>query len=274
MKVSLIVATIGRVEPLARLLESLRAQSFRDFEVIIVDQNPQGFLNDCLKSFADLPLTRLQISPCGVSAARNAAFPRISGQIIGFPDDDCHYETNTLSSLVASFESHPEIGGVLAQWRPPGVAFSESKDIRITRRSAFFKGETHVQFYRKEAVDAIGLFDVKLGPGTGLPYACGEDTDYLLRALDAGVTIKRCHAIHTRHPAPEVENPDFAKLSSYGRGRMYLLKKSRFSLVFKVANVLHPLAMIPLERFSSVRYRMAMAKGRIQGLLEDLRGDF
>jgi glycosyltransferase involved in cell wall biosynthesis len=37
--ISLILATIGDDERLAHLLESLRAQTFRDFEAIVVDQS-------------------------------------------------------------------------------------------------------------------------------------------------------------------------------------------------------------------------------------------
>ena len=141
----------------------------------------------------------------------------------------------------------------------------------MTKTSAFSRGETHVQFYRKAAIDKIGLFDITLGPGTGLPYACGEDTDYLLRALDAGITVRRRMSIHTRHPAPSLDKLDTAKIRSYAIGRMHLLRKHHFNIAFKLANVLFPLLQMPVEGPSSVRYRLAMAQGRLQGLIADLK---
>ena len=44
MKFSLIVATKNRVSEIERFLSSLINQNYQNFEVIIVDQNP----NDCL----------------------------------------------------------------------------------------------------------------------------------------------------------------------------------------------------------------------------------
>jgi len=273
MKTSLIVPTIGREEPLAKLLASLRAQSCRDFEVILADQNPIGRLDSLLELFKDLPITRIQIEPRGVSHARNAALPFASGQVIGFPDDDCFYETDTLAELSRFFEEDSEAGGVLGQWAPPGCPFRNGMGAKpATMRSAFSKGETHVQFYRREAVERTGVFDESLGPGTGLPYGCGEDTDYLLRALKAGVKVKRCPSIRSRHPAPDLGNLDASKTRSYALGRMRLLQKHEFGLAFKLANVLFPLFMMPLEGFRSVRYRLAMAQGRFEGLVADLAG--
>ncbi|MGV8935945.1 MAG: glycosyltransferase family 2 protein [Allorhizobium sp.] len=41
MTISLIASTLGRQDVLSRLLTSLAAQSFTDFEIIVVDQNPK-----------------------------------------------------------------------------------------------------------------------------------------------------------------------------------------------------------------------------------------
>ena len=55
-KITLITSTLGRHEPLTRLLRSLEQQTFKNFEIIIVDQNPTGFLDNTL-SFSTPPLT-------------------------------------------------------------------------------------------------------------------------------------------------------------------------------------------------------------------------
>ena len=48
---SLIVCTLGRQDPLRRLLESLVRQRFRDFEVVVVDQNEPGVLDGLIDGF-------------------------------------------------------------------------------------------------------------------------------------------------------------------------------------------------------------------------------
>jgi glycosyltransferase involved in cell wall biosynthesis len=53
MKVSLIVATVGRMSELHRLLTSLDAQVYKNFELIVVDQNLDDRLENVIASFYD-----------------------------------------------------------------------------------------------------------------------------------------------------------------------------------------------------------------------------
>lgn len=274
MSISLVVATIGRIDPLSRLLASLREQSFQDFEILLADQNPPGYLADLISEFSDLPLRVARISPGGVSAARNTVMSLITGDIVGFPDDDCYYEPDTLQQVSRFFIEHPEIGGVLANWMPPDEEFIiKSNNAVINRYSAFVRGETYVQFYRRNVVEKVGGFDPTLGPGTGLPYGCGEDTDYLLRVIDAGIKVRRERSIHTRHPCPDLKSFDHSKIYNYGIGRMFLLKKHNFNLGFKLITVVFPLMKLPFEGLKAFRYRMTMFRGRLYGLLSNFRNN-
>ena len=66
MKFSLIVATKNRVNEVDRLLHSLVAQSHRDFEVILVDQNIDDRLSDVVNCYSPLfPLTHIPRSQPG-----------------------------------------------------------------------------------------------------------------------------------------------------------------------------------------------------------------
>lgn len=91
--ISLIVATYGRQTELTRLLKSLRRQSCRKFEVIVVDRNEPGFLAHILDSDDwNFPIRRLQsVGRHGISAARNIGWREAQGPILLFPDDDAWY---------------------------------------------------------------------------------------------------------------------------------------------------------------------------------------
>jgi glycosyltransferase involved in cell wall biosynthesis len=104
---TLIICTVGRTEPLRRLLLSLRAQTDRRFTAIVVDQNPPGFLAPILAEFSDLPLQRLE-SPPGLSRARNVGIAAAKGELIGFPDDDCWYRPGTVAEVIGRFEAAPD----------------------------------------------------------------------------------------------------------------------------------------------------------------------
>lgn len=271
--ITLIVTTYKRTDALRRLLHSLTMQNYQHFSVVLVDQNPNAPLSELLSEFHTLPLKHNIITPAGVSHARNTALAHANGDIIAFPDDDCWYAPDTLERVVDFFTKHADAGVVLGEWAegPEQIATHGAAVTQITRQSAFRGAGTLVQFYRREVVETVGGFDELLGPGTGLPYGCGEDTDYLLRALNAGFSVWRAPSIHLFHPLPDFLQPGLTtKWRDYGVGRMYLLKKHKFPFWFKLANVLYPLARLPIDAVRqgkhAARYRWAMFTGRLQGL--------
>lgn len=104
MKFSLIVATVGRTSELHRLLTSLDDQTYKNFELIVVDQNLDDRLENVIASFCDR-LTIIHLtSPLGVSRARNAGIQKITGDIVGFPDDDCWYPHDLLQNVIRLLE--------------------------------------------------------------------------------------------------------------------------------------------------------------------------
>lgn len=269
---SLLVATINRTEQLTTLLDSLLNQSFAadSFEVLIADQNPPGFLQSVIDRYSHhLRIHAVQVPNKGVSQARNALLPLARGQYVAFPDDDCFYDPDTLYQAQHIFESHLHVHVVQGSWSAPNCASGKDNAPNSLRNwlSIFWRGETYVQFYRKEAVDYIGPFDPAIGPGTGLPYGCGEDTDYLLRAVTANLTVLYAPSVHVRHNEVDAQlaRTNKEKICSYATGRMYLLHKHRLPLWFQMATIAYPLMRLCLEGPSSWSYRFTMFKARLKG---------
>ena len=267
---SLLVATVGRKNELSRLLESLACQdlSTDNFEVLIADQNPERFLETVLAPFSSrLRLQVVSIPNNGVSQARNALLPLAQGEYIAFPDDDCYYAATTLQHVLNCFKSFKHAGGILVEWLPSQAKKNACRGIvTVNWLTAFKRGEAYVQFYRREVVQAIGCYDPKLGPGTGLPYGCGEDTDYLLRAIKAEFTVLRVPGACVFHnKVISLQDTDVKKIRSYAMGRMYLLHKQRLPLWFHICNILYPLFRMIFEGRKSVAYRWQMFLARWQG---------
>ncbi|MBS1659721.1 MAG: glycosyltransferase family 2 protein [Bacteroidetes bacterium] len=83
---SIIIPTFRRTDSLGRLLEALSKQEGVTPEVIVVDQNPEGFLDEV---FLKAPFAkRLRLSKPNVSDARNKGFLQSSGKVVLFIDDD------------------------------------------------------------------------------------------------------------------------------------------------------------------------------------------
>lgn len=265
--IDLLLATLGRVNELDRLLTSLAGQTYKNFRILLADQNPPGYLDGMLERHADLPITRVMLPSLGVSIARNALLEHAAGDIIAFPDDDCWYAPDTLERVCETFGAHDSCGSLLGVWTAsPDVYARGVHEGIVSRVGLFHLAGTCVQFYRKEVIKGI-RFDHQLGPGTDLPYGCGEDTDYLLHT-HALTEVRRYKKIRVFHPAPEASLPPPEKVTSYAAGRMYLLKKHKFPIWFILANILFPLCALPLGMLKHgggwAKYRWQMFKARLQ----------
>lgn len=201
--VSLIVATRNRVAEVDRLLTSLDAQTYKCFEVLVVDQNPDERLTSILRQHEGLRVRHLRCEP-GLSRARNVGLRAAQGSIIAIPDDDCWYPEHLLASVVEWFESHPEFGALFATMRsadgePIGTK-RPPEPCLCTKKNALVCVTSINGFLRRTVTEAIGFFDENLGLGAASKYTSGEDTDYFLRPFGLGVRMWYEPSIWVGHP--------------------------------------------------------------------------
>lgn len=125
--VSVIIPNRDRVAELGRALKALQFQTFRDFEVIVVSNQPELVAS----RFPQIARTHLvPFTEANISATRNAGISQAAGKIIAFLDDDAVPEPRWLERLIAPFDN-PEVGavgglvrgrnGVSYQWGPQEV---------------------------------------------------------------------------------------------------------------------------------------------------------
>jgi GT2 family glycosyltransferase len=292
MKFSLLIVTTDRLFLVERLLHSLAAQTYGNFEVLLVHgpDCPQE-ARATVGRFPGMDIRLLSSKDHCLSRSRNTALTDTTGDIIAFPDDDCVYCPDTLENAAALFKAHPEADVLMAVRKDlqeadilPAVRKDIQKDgavsvVRaekalpaVNRYAAFRHSGTIVQFYRKQCAEAVGPFDERLGPGTGLPYGCGEDTDYVLRALAAGFGVYRARSVVVRHAPFAIRDPGIgAKIEAYACGRMYLLRMHRLPLWFVLANIVWPLLCVPgeclRECLTVARFRRRMFNARLASFL-------
>jgi GT2 family glycosyltransferase len=266
--------TTSRLALVERLFRSLADQTYKNFDVVFVHEQPCAAEAAALaeKFVGDVKILALPVPVCGVSRARNLGLPHLGGDIVSFPDDDCVYTPDTLSEIVALFRARPEVDALLAARADLEEAIpadsAAKAPVAVNRYALFGCSETFLQFYRSPCVRSIGAFDEKLGAGTGLPYGCGEDTDYALRAMQAGFTVLRAPSARVRHPPVDFSDRSLAaKVEAYARGRMYLLRKHALPLWFRLANVAYPLAAlareVPGQGLQTLSYRWRMFAARL-----------
>jgi len=230
--VSLVVATVNRVTELERLLASLDVQTYQDFEVIVVDQNPDDRLVPILHRHESLNIRHLR-SGGGLSRARNGGLRITRGDIIAIPDDDCWYPDQLLATVTKWFETHPEFDALFTgirnennkvmapQWAPgPG---------RCTKQNIWHCTVSVTAFMRKRVVDAVGSFKEYIGAGSASLYQSGEDSDYFIRSLELGFRMWYEPNLTVHHPHAQSVERLRRRVYGYALGVGYVLRVHGYS---------------------------------------------
>ena len=279
MKFSLILATVGRTEEVKRFLENLDKQTYRDFELIVVDQNSDDSLVPILAQYnGHFPILHLHMTTRGASRARNFGIKYTNGDIIAFPDDDCWYPPDLLYKVSHVFEKQSEFDGIvvrlLDQNGAPSTIKGSEKGQSINLINVQWLAVTQAIFLRKAVVDNVGTFDEVLGVGAGTSWGAGEENDYLIRALKKGMRLYYLPSIYVFHPEPvkSYNYRSFERAYKYGLGGGYVARKHYHFCVFLYYGVIRAFGGIVLAlmkgNFGEAYYRSCGLLGRIKGWLK------
>jgi len=103
-KVSVIIPTYNRRELVREAIASVLAQSFSDFELIVVDDGSEDGTADVVREFDDVQYVSQE--NCGVSAARNHGVSLSKGELIAFLDSDDLWQPSKLEQQAVFFVDH------------------------------------------------------------------------------------------------------------------------------------------------------------------------
>ena len=104
--VSVIIPTYNRAWVLKGAIDSVLAQDFHDYEIVVVDDGSNDNTSEILESYQQICVVRQDHR--GVSAARNAGIARAAGRLITFLDSDDSWLHGKLAAQVAFFSTHPD----------------------------------------------------------------------------------------------------------------------------------------------------------------------
>lgn len=274
MRIDLLMTTRNRRQEVRALLDSLRAQTRRNFRLLAGLQAPDSGMEALVVDHAaHFPVRALRLPECGLSRARNLLLPEADGDIIALTDDDCRYHREALAAVEDFFTAHPDVDACIGKACAVGAGSPDGIDavVPVTLWNVFRNAPSWVLFFRREAMARVGMFDETLGVGAPTPWQSGEETDYAVRLLKAGGRMVRVGRIAVEHPPADYSRKCARKCEAYGRGRMALLRKHHFPLWFTLANLAYPLARIPMESPSRWPGCWAMFAGRLREFAVGLR---
>ncbi len=102
--VSVVISTLNRREHLERTLVALREQTYREFEVIVVNGPSVDGTDEMLESLN----TRVRVAACqeaSLGLSRNTGVAIASGEIVAFIDDDAIPRADWIETLVAPYKN-------------------------------------------------------------------------------------------------------------------------------------------------------------------------
>jgi glycosyltransferase involved in cell wall biosynthesis len=106
-RVSVIIPTYNRKAFVLEAVNSILAQTYEDYELIVVDDGSADGTGEALKPYGDR-LRYLYQENQGVSAARNRGLGHARGEFIAFLDSDDLWLPSKLAIQIAFMEQHPE----------------------------------------------------------------------------------------------------------------------------------------------------------------------
>ncbi len=112
-KISVVIPVYNHADELAKCLASLERQTFKDFEVIVVDD---GSLPPVVPPPGGGTFIRFDKNK-GAPAARNAGFDRSTGEYVIFLDADAELVPDALSKMRMALDEHPEADFAYSSFR-------------------------------------------------------------------------------------------------------------------------------------------------------------
>ena len=231
MMFSFIIGTLNRTKELKYCIDSLIAQEYKEYEIIIVDQSNDESTRLLVENYKNHKIVYNHVDFKGLSKARNYAIKLASGDYICLADDDACYDPRYLSALKTHYEDEPLsiISGYMwdAVNKRDFINYSKIKQGKsLSVRDIIRKCPSPAITFPKCIIDEIDGFDESFG--VGAKYGAGEETDFLLRAFWKKYKIVYWKDVKVKHPheyaviaVDEAAEDRKAENYPFGIGAMY-----------------------------------------------------
>ena len=261
---SVIVPTYNYGRFIGETLECLRAQTYDNWECIIIDDGSTDDTAERVSRFMeqDTRFKFLRQENALQAAAKNNGLRNSAGEYIQFLDADDLIESQKLERQVEYLEAHTHVDVVYGSmryfkteapderlywvwgenkpWMPETSGSGKEVLAALVRQNIMVINSPLI---RRRVVDAVGLFDDKLPPA--------EDWDYWVRCAAAGMRFQ-----FEDLPGTMALVRWHSSSSSHDRRRMYV---SMLSIREKVEGITSDVEMLSLNREHMIKDQQILA---------------
>lgn len=190
--VSVIIPTFNASMTVIDCLDSVFSQTFKNFEVIVVDN---GSTDQTLDRISQYP-ERIELKKCSISGSgptRNFGAKNASGKYLAFLDADDSWKPSKLSRQVEVYEKSTKsnlligtyanfIGGTKQIIGSSPRTSNDMEAMYELKKNGAMPAPLSTWLIRKDLFEALGGFDPD--------YVFSQDLEFLIRAINCGVEIR------------------------------------------------------------------------------------
>jgi glycosyltransferase involved in cell wall biosynthesis len=228
MHISAIICTRNRPDLIGAAVASVLANTYPDFELLVVDQSTDERTGHIVRALAaSYPNLRyMHTEIAGLSRAYNIGIRETTGEILAFTDDDCVAPADWIESIARMFSADRAVDLLYGQVLMPASLKDHpdtiptlvvENEIRLTPADHFRIFGMGANFAaRRDLLTRIRGFDEVLGGGG--PLKSSQDFDLQYRAHLGGATVLLTSRVSVEHYG--LRNPQQweATLKAYGIG--------------------------------------------------------
>jgi GT2 family glycosyltransferase len=225
--ISVGIATRDNPEGLMRCLLALLDGDLLPREILVIDQSRGSATEQAIPHAPNnVNLVYVRQTADGLSASRNEAVSRYTGDVLAVTDDDCIPDAHWVKTMNAAFSTSEPPAAITGRVLPYGP--EAPRTVPVSSRTSTIPAEFHGRSLtpwsvgtganfaiRREWLARIAGYDERLG--TGSAGMAGEDIDILYRLLCAGGSIRYSPELVVYH-----ERQDLARRRAsrprYGHG--------------------------------------------------------
>lgn len=186
--ISVIIPTYNQRGYLANAIDSVLSQTYKDVEVLVVDDNNPGseariLTEKLMAAYSNNPkVCYLQHEQNkNGSAARNTGFRESKGEYIAFLDDDDYWAVDKLEKQLAFLKAHRQFDGVYSFTTVNGERNPNRKqegNLVIPYLMNFISLQTSCLLLTRKAVEGLGGFDER--------FRRHQDYEFMIRFFASG----------------------------------------------------------------------------------------
>ena len=191
--ISVIIPTFNRSNFLRKAIESVLSQTYREFELIVVDDGSTDNTYEVVLGFKS-EIVYIKQENRGAAAARNTGIKRAKNKFLAFLDSDDCWDKEKLATQIDEMQKNPSylVSHTQETWYRNGVLLKQKRKHKKYSGYIFDKclplcavGMSTVMI-KKELFERVGEFDEN--------FPCCEDYDFWLR-------------VSVRHPFLFIDKP-------------------------------------------------------------------